>query len=217
MARRDRRHRLDRDLPQQRVKRGFVALLGEEIGDRLRDDRPDALDRREFLRCAGAARRGPQMLPVAEMARQPARVRLADAADAERVQEPVQRDRPARVDRFEEIAHGDFAEPLPFAQGWTSLPVAGAQGEDVGGGADHTFLEEELDLLVAEPLDVEGVARAEMLQPLYRLGRADEKAGAAPHHIDLAGLLVDLAQSRRAANGTGLRKFERLRIRLALL
>ena len=72
------------------------------------------------------------------------------------------------------------------------------------GRADQAFLEEQLDLLVAEPLDVEGVARAEMLETLDRLRRADEMAGAAAHDVGFAGLLVDLAQRRRAADGTGL-------------
>ena len=39
-----------------------------------------------------------------------------------------------------------------------------------------------------------------MLQALDRLRRADEPAGAAAHDVGLAGLLVDLAQRRRAAD-----------------
>ncbi len=70
--------------------------------------------------------------------------------------------------------------------------------------------EEQLDLLVAEPLDVEGVARAEMLQPLDRLRCADEPAGAAAHDVRVAGLLVDLAQRRRAADRTDMREYVRL-------
>ena len=44
-------------------------------------------------------------------------------------------------------------------------------------------VEEELDLLVAQALDVEGVARDEMPEPLDRLGRADQAAGAAAHRL----------------------------------
>ena len=54
------------------------------------------------------------------------------------------------------------------------LAVARLQREDVGGGLDQALLEEQLDLLVAEPLDVEGVARAEVLQALDRLRRTDQ-------------------------------------------
>ena len=39
-----------------------------------------------------------------------------------------------------------------------------------------------------------------MLQALDRLRRTDERAGAAAHDVRFAGLLVDLAQSRRAAD-----------------
>ena len=81
-----------------------------------------------------------------------------------------------------------------------ALAVARGEGEDVGGDLDQPLLEEQLDLLVAEPLDVEGVARAEMLEALDRLRGADEAAGAAAHDVGLAGLLVDLAQRRRAAD-----------------
>ena len=40
----------------------------------------------------------------------------------------------------------------------------------------------------------------EMLEPLDRLRRADEAAGAAPHRIELAGLRVDLAHGMAAAD-----------------
>ena len=63
MAGRDRRHRLDRHFLQERVERGLVALLGEEVGDRLRHNRPDAFDRREFLGSARAARGGAETAP----------------------------------------------------------------------------------------------------------------------------------------------------------
>ena len=49
---------------------------------------------------------------------------------------------------------------------------------------------EDLDLLRAEPLDVERVAADEMAQPLHGLRRADEPAGAAAHGIQRAVRLV---------------------------
>ena len=49
MAGGERRHRLDRDFLQKRVERGLVARLGEKIGDRLGDDRPDPFDRGQVL------------------------------------------------------------------------------------------------------------------------------------------------------------------------
>ena len=70
-------------------------------------------------------------------------------------------------------------------------------------------VEEDLDLLLAQALDVEGVARDEMLQALDRLRRADEAAGAAAHHVDLAGLLVDLAHGVAAADRADARGTDR--------
>ena len=61
------------------------------------------------------------------------------------------------------------------------------KGEDVLRRLDQTVVVEGLDVLLAKPLDVEGVARHEMLEPLDALGRADQPAGAAPDHILLAG------------------------------
>ena len=62
-----------------------------------------------------------------------------------------------------------------------------------------------LDLLGAEPLDVEGVAGDEMAQPFQRLSRADQAAGAAPHRLALfphrvaAALRTDIGWSERLA------------------
>ena len=57
---------------------------------------------------------------------------------------------------------------------------------------------------------------AEMLQPLDRLRRADERAGAAAHDVGLAGLLVDLAQRRRTADRADVGKHVGRRFRRAL-
>ena len=56
-----------------------------------------------------------------------------------------------------------------------------------------------------------------MAQPLHRLRRADQFAGAATAGILLAGLLVDLARRRRAADRTGMREFIRHRVRRPLV
>ena len=82
-----------------------------------------------------------------------------------------------------------FGEPLVLGQARVAL----LQREDVGRLHDAALVVEQLDLLLAEPLDVEGVARDEMLEPLLGLRRADEAAGAAAHHVGAARLLVDLA------------------------
>src|SRR5580658_661028 len=104
------------------------------------------------------------------MAREAPRVGLADMANAERIEEAVERDRAARVDGVEQVARRSLAKTLPFTQRGTALPVARLQREDVSRRADQAFGKEELDQFFAQPLDVEGVARAEMLQALDRLG-----------------------------------------------
>ena len=154
----------------------------------------------QFFRRVLGPRSGAQGFPVAEMARQAPRVGLADMADAKRIEEAVERNRPARVDGVEQIAGRSLAETFPFAQRRTALPVARLQRENVGRRADQALGKKELDQLLAQALDVEGVARHEMLEPLDRLRRTDERAGAAAHHVRFARLLVDLAQSRRAAD-----------------
>src|SRR6202012_33163 len=76
------------------------------------------------------------------------------------------------------------------------LAVARLEREDVGRLLDPAALEEHLDLLVAEPLDVEGAARGEVLQVLDALERARELARAAEAHALLARR-IDLAPDRR--------------------
>ena len=57
-------------------------------------------------------------------------------------------------------------------------------------------------MLLAKALDVEGVARHEMLEPLDPLRRADQAAGTAPDHILLAGGWIDLTHRVAAAGWT---------------
>ena len=73
----------------------------------------------------------------------------------------------------------DFAPALAIQQ----LGAPAVQAEDVGRRPDQVVLIEGFDVLVAQAFDVEGAARDEMAQPLHRLGRADEAAGAAAHHL----------------------------------
>ena len=82
--------------------------------------------------------------------------------------------------------------------------VAHSQREDVLRRLDEAVVVEGLDVLLAEPFDVESVARDEVLQALDALRRTDEAAGAAAHDVDLAGLLVHLAHGVAAAGGAEL-------------
>ena len=184
-------------------------LFQKEVSDSFRNDIADAVDIVDFLTRVGPvrrlARRSTKRVECSEMPREPSRIRFADAPDAERIDEAVECDLAPLLDRREQVAHRSLAEPLPLREIEFVGLAALLQGEDVGGRLDETFLVEKFDLLVAEPLDIHGETRAEMLEPLDSLRRADETAGAAAHHVFFS-LVVHLAHRRRAAGGTGVRE-----------
>ena len=151
---------------------------------------PIAVDVVELGARLGIAGRGrlhrlaPRLEPVV-VARQQAGVGLADEADAERVDEAVERDPAARLDR---PLAGSRPSSRPSRGSSRELRQAlrvRGQAEDVGGLPDQPRLEQLRHLLAAEPLDVERVAADEVAQPLGDLGRADQAAGAAPHRLAL--------------------------------
>src|SRR5207344_7936 len=110
--------------------------------------------------------------------------RLADMADAERIDETVERNRAPRVDGVEQVAHRRLAEAFLLKQ---IFPVLFLQREDIDRLLHPSFLEEQLDLLLAQALDVEGPPRAEQLQVLDLLEWTGKLAGAAGAGALLAG------------------------------
>src|ERR1700710_2417582 len=97
-------------------------------------------------------------------------------ADAERIDEKLQRNIAPRLDRAVEIADRDFTVALDLLE--IDPLVALLEREDVGRLPDPFVFVEQLDLLLAEPFDVEGAARHEMPQVFLALKRAGEFAGA---------------------------------------
>src|SRR5690349_11015408 len=95
------------------------------------------------------------------------RRRLADLRNAESIDEALERNSPALVDRGHQVACAEFAPA--FALG-DHLRV---EAENVARLADQPVLPEGGDVLFAEPLDVEAMARNEMPQALDRLRGAD--------------------------------------------
>src|ERR1700676_5565282 len=93
----------------------------------------------------------------AVMPRQQPRRRLPDLRDAEGVDEAVERDAAALVDRGDQLFGADHAPAL------ARCDDLGLQPEDVAGLANQAVLPEIDDVLGAQPLDVEAVARDEML------------------------------------------------------
>ena len=90
-------------------------------------------------------------------------------ADAERKQEAVETDPAPRIDRAEQVLDRSGAKALAVIEfvGIGLAAVPGFQSEDVGGTLDQLLGEEQLDLLLAQPLDVERIARDEV-----QIGRA---------------------------------------------
>ena len=118
------------------------------------------------------------------MARQQPRVGLADEADAERVDEAVERHLAPRLDRLLELFHLSLGPERQLLELRQTLRIP-REAENIGGLLDQAGLEELRHLLAAEALDVEGVAADEVAQPLGDLRRADQPAGAAPHGLAL--------------------------------
>ena len=140
-------------------------------------------------------------VPAAVAARERHRRRLADMADAERVDEPLQRNFAPRLDGAEQVAHRGLAESLDLFE--MDFAVALLQREDIGGLLDPSLLVEQLDLLLAEAVDIEGAARHEVLEMLDGLIGTGKFAGAARDSAFLARRRSARAP-RRCAADTGI-------------
>src|SRR3984893_12587868 len=130
---------------------------------------------------------------------QPCR-RRADLRNSEALDEAVERNPPALVDRSDQLAGADLAPALALHD------RRGIESEDVARLADQPVLPKGRDMFLAEPLDVEAVARDEMTEPLDGLRGTDQPAGAAPRH------LTRLAHREAAADRAMVGKLVRLRI-----
>src|SRR5262249_44258158 len=96
---------------------------------------------------------------------------------AERIDEALKRNPAPRLDRAEQIAHRGLAVTLDLLK--LEFVVALRQRENVGGLLHPALVEEILQLLLTEPVDVEGAARHEQPQMLDLLEGTGELAGAA--------------------------------------
>src|SRR3546814_2537158 len=140
----------------------------------------------------GHAHRLPPAFEVAVAARQQLGGGLADLADAEGIDEAIEADGGAVLDRLHQLRRRLRTPALALGDPRFMRDEA----EDIAGGGDQAIVEEGLDVLTAEPLDVEGVARDEMAQALVALRLADEATGAAAHHF--AFFALRLAAADRA-------------------
>src|ERR1700678_1014928 len=102
---------------------------------------------------------------VAEVLRERERGRLADVADAERIQE-------ARQSRALGGLHGHVNLLRRFfTHALERLELRGFELEQIGGGLDPIAIHQLLDQLVAETLDIERAPRCEVLDLLFALRR----------------------------------------------
>src|SRR5262249_4822130 len=97
-------------------------------------------------------------------------------AHAQCIDKALERDLTPRPDRAEQVADRQFAEAFFLFE--LDLRIARLEREDVGRLLHPAALEKKLDLLLAQPLDVEGAPGDEMFQILAFLERACELAGA---------------------------------------
>jgi hypothetical protein len=135
--------------------------LAKIIGDSL-DHRAADLVERIHLRLGFLVPLGDlyasvvKFLPAAVAARERNCRRLADMTDTERVDEPLQRYLAPRINRLIEVTDRRFAIAFDLHQ--VDLLVTRRKREDFRGLLHPALLIEQLDLLLAQPLDVEGAA-----------------------------------------------------------
>ena len=199
---------LDPHLAREVVEDGQVVRLGEERDDVGGERRTDAIDRVELAIGVGfrIGRGGHRLAPSrqrAVVAGQQLRRRLAHLANTESVDEAVERNHPSRLDGAP-AGWRPTSGPSPRARG---SPAPCSFSRKISAGSmQQAVLAEGDDVALAQAVDVEGIARDEMLEALDRLRRADQAAGAA------ARRLARLAHGEAAALRAVLRKDERLTV-----
>ena len=140
-----------------------IVLLVEEIDEVGADRRTDPGDRRKIL--IGSAfrilRRHHRLAPGLEgqiVAGEQLRRLLADLWNAECKDEAFERDLTSRLDRTQQIVDREFAPAFALQQQIALV----FQPEEIGWRSDEAIGEERLDMLAAEPVDIERHARHEV-------------------------------------------------------
>src|SRR5205814_10300909 len=141
--------------------------------------------------------------PLTTRSRTHQRHLLTPMRHAQLIDEAPQRNLAPGPDRFEQIADRQFAKTFLLPE--PDVLIARLEGKNVGRLLYPAALEEQHDLLLAQPLDVERAPGNEMLQMLDFLERAGELAAAARNRSLLArrGRLAHhrALQRARAAGG----------------
>src|SRR5260370_4869602 len=198
-------HALDGELIAQVADDLAIVAFAEEGADRVGRGDADLLDvaeaavalahfggglllldlvRRLLAFLGGLQHLGQPHVYVAVLLRHDLGRRLADQRDADGVDQAVERDGTAIIDRLDEIVDRQIAPAFTLLDLIASL----GEAEDVTGDLEQPVVEEVLDVRAAQPFYVEAVARHEVAQPLDLLKRAFQPARAAPHHAALLAL-----------------------------
>src|SRR5690606_20041543 len=160
------------DFGKQLIEHFLVEFLTEKLDRRIGNRRADAADgeqirisrrRRVLIRRRERAAQGGEAEVIA---RQQPGIALTDVAYAEGIDETIERNFPPAVDRIKEILRRLLAEPFTVLDPCqvARRSIARLQREDIGRRADQPILVKGIDQLGAEPLDIKGIARDEMLQ-----------------------------------------------------
>src|SRR5437867_11808334 len=176
--------------PQAEIDDAAVRLCPEEIDDTARRGGADALhpEERRLVRASYG-------LEAPEVGREVARGAVADARDAEGVQEAPQF-RPLRgLDGAHQVARRHLSEALEPGE------IRLLQREQIGDAPHEAVLDELLDRLRTQARDVERPPRAEVPQ-----GATDLRGAAEPVRAAVEGAVP---YRRRAALGAGSRHDER--------
>src|SRR6266446_3502013 len=113
--------------------------------------------------------------------------------NAERKDEAVERNLSPRVDGAEQFGGRLLAPAFARGDGLRTRSVSFLEQKDVGRFLQQAIFKKLGGRFFAEALDIEGVARGEVIEPLHGLRRTGERVDAAPRRFWLAGFRVDLA------------------------
>ena len=147
-------------------------LLGEEIRDRFRHHITDTFDRVELLGGLLAAHRLQESVKRVEIAREQLRRRFADMGNAQRKDETVERDLPARVDGREQLGRRLSRPTLrALAIAFGPLAYRSSSRKMSAGSFSRPSSKNSCTVLSPRPSMSNAYARREMVEPLHHLRR----------------------------------------------
>ena len=158
-----------------------------------------------------------EILDRAVEAGEQTRRRLADVADAEREDEAVERDIAPRRDGVEQLGCRLRPPALALLEPSLSLPSRASSVKMSSGDWISLSSKKAWMCFSPSPSMSKALRETKCFRRSTALGRADEAAGAAAHHVDLAGFFVGLAHGVAAADRAAFGELEGFCLPRALL